>query len=323
MSAAAQFVAHNRVTDADVRKYLDADVSGSIKSALEFHVEVQRALNGLTTQGDVLPWPKTHRNFRLRPGEVTLWHGINGHGKSAVTGQVALFLATQGKKSCIGSFEMLPRYTLERMVTQCAGSADPSERFVADFFLAFAQTLWIYDRRGRVDPKYLFAAIRYCAVEKGITHFFIDSLMKCVSREDDYGAQSDFINGLCDVAHETETHIHLVHHVRKGDDENKKPGKFDARGAGAITDQVDNVIAVWRNKAKEREREESLRVGAVFKDESPDFLLLCDKQRNGKWEGIWGLWGDPQSRHFREVEQVGWTRGYSLPTEVLEPGALG
>ena len=36
-----------------------------------------------------LPWRKTHPDFHFRPAEVTLWAGINGHGKSQIIGQVA------------------------------------------------------------------------------------------------------------------------------------------------------------------------------------------------------------------------------------------
>lgn len=319
-SAAQRFATDNRVTDDQIRAYADYDPSSNIKSILEYHVEVQVALNGLDLEGDCLPWRKTHDKFRFRPGEVTLWHGINGHGKSAVTTQVALYLALHGKKSCLASFEMLPRRTLTRMVRQCAGNGSPSDRFVADFFMGLCRDLWIYDHKGRVNPKMLFAAIRYCAAEKGVKHFFVDSLMKCCPREDDFGAQSDFVNALCDVAHETGNHVHLIHHVRKGEDENKPPGKFDAKGSGAVTDQVDNVLAVWRNKKKEREREEALRLGQQLVDETPDFLLICDKQRNGAWEGNWALWGDPNSMHFRETAGAPMVRGYELPQE---PGANG
>lgn len=316
-----KFARTNSVTDADLRDYEPPERPHNIKSILEYDIDVLVMLRGTELQGDTLPWKKTHPNFRFRPGEVTLWHGINGHGKSAVTTQVALWLALQGVKSCLASFEMLPKVTIYRMVKQCAGNPNPTESFAQDFFFALHSHLWIYDHRGRVDPKMLFKAIQYCAEKHGTTHFFVDSLMKCCPREDDYGAQSDFVNSLCDIAHETGNHIHLIHHVRKGEDEKRPPGKFDAKGTGAITDQVDNVLGVWRNKAKERERDECARMGAALTNESPDFLLICDKQRNGSWEGNWALWGDAQTWHFREEAKTPWERGYKLPQK--EPGANG
>ena len=43
----------------------------------------------------------------------------------------------------------------------------------------------------------------------------------------------------------------VAHHLRKPKDENEVPDKHDNKGSGAITDQVDNVMLVWRNKRKE------------------------------------------------------------------------
>lgn len=255
---------------------------------------------------DKLPWNKADGKIGFRPGEVTLWHGINGHGKSAVTTQVALWFALQDKHSCIASFEMLPTYTVGRMVRQCAGNGQPTEKFMREFFAAMKGKIWIYDKRDTVDTGKLYAVIRYCNAELGVKHFFIDSLMKCVRGEDDYNAQKDFVGALCEIAHETGMHIHLIHHVRKGNAGEAPPSKFDAKGSGAITDQVDNVIAVWRNK----DREAKLARGET--DDSPDFLLICDKQRNGGWEGRIGLWGDLSCWHFRETQEQPWGKGYSL-----------
>ena len=321
----ADFVRQQAVREEDLEPYLEAINPGrNIVSILEYAVDVHAALMGMEKQGDTLPWRKTHENFRMRPGEVTLWFGVNGHGKSAVTTQVALWLALQGKASCIASFEMLPAVTLLRMLRQCAGNPDPSEKFTNHFLQSLCNHIWIYDKHGRVETAKILAAIRYCADKKKTTHFFIDSLMKCVAGEDDYNGQKDFVADLCDVAKETETHIHLIHHSRKLANEDAAPNKFDAKGTGAITDQVDNVIAVWRNKPKERDDEKALAMGAALSAEGPDFVLACDKQRNGGWEGSWAMWGDRKSWHFRETPKPGWMKGYELPPlGQAEPGAAG
>lgn len=325
--AAERYMRSNRITDAELREYEPAEAEHSIKSILEYDVDVMAMLNGEDKIGELLPWTKTHGVFRMRPGEVTLWHGMNGHGKSAVTGQVALWLALHEVKVCLASFEMLPKRTLYRMVKQAAGNGSPPQSFVSSFFIGLCQTMWVYDRRGRIDPEMLFKAIRYAAETKGTKHFFVDSLMKCVPKEDDYGAQADFVNAVCDIAHETGNHIHLIHHTRKAEDERRQPGKFDAKGTGAITDQVDNVIGVWKDKAKERERETCAEMGAAFDDaKDPDFVLICDKQRNGTWEGRLRLWGDGPSMHFRQEPKSSWMRGYEIPgyaRKQEEPGALG
>ena len=302
---------HLEVSDADLEAYGDAaDPYRHVRDVASYRESVAVAIltPHLIPQGDRLPWQRTHGKLRFMPGEVTLWHGINGHGKSAVTTQVALAFALDAKPVCIASFEMMPVRTIERMVKQCAGSPEPSERFVGDFFDAVGGKVWIYDKRDTVDRKRLYAVIRYCAVELGVKHFFVDSLMKCVSGEDDYNGQKEFVGELCSLAHEQLIHIHLVHHVRKGSAGETPPSKFDAKGSGSITDQVDNVIAVWRNKAKEADRAKGEADESV-----PDFLLICDKNRHGGWEGRIPLWGDVNSWHFRGTAKQSWSRGYELP----------
>lgn len=262
--------------------------------------------------GDPLPWEKGH-GITFRMGEVTLWVGINGHGKSAVTTQVAAFLALRGRRSCIASYEMLPVMTIDRMLCQVAGGPSPTEEFTYDFFAAMRGRIWIYDRRDQANREMLYRVIRYCAAEKKINHFWIDSLMRCVKGEDDYNGQKDFVGELCSLAKECDIHIHLVHHSRKSHDENTPPNKFDAKGSGAISDQVDQFISVWRNKKLEAE----LAAGKGD-SEMPGFVLIVDKNRNGGWEGRIPLWGDLESWHFRGKSAVPWTKGYDIPKRKLE-----
>ena len=268
---------------------------------------IDRIRNPIKQPRALMPWRKTHGMVQFRPGEVTVWGGANGNGKSLVTGQIALSLCAQGEKVCIASFEMKPAKTLERMGRQFsgfnpddpafAGSSEATQQLI-DVYEQFRDwtddKLWLYDQQGTVTAKQVAAVVRYCAKERGITHFFVDSLMKCVASEDDYNGQKLFVDELTSIARDNGIHVHLVHHIRKPADENHKPSKYDYKGTGAITDQVDNVISVWRNKAKEKKKDE----GKLVEDKEPDALLICDKQRNGEWEGSIGLWFHRESMQY-------------------------
>lgn len=272
-----------------------------------------------------MPWGKTHTLIQFRPGEVTVWGGANGNGKSLVTGQVALSLCAQGQKVCIASFEMKPVKTLERMGrqwTKCNPAdplvlGEPSERrIMIDLFEQFRDwtdnKLWLYDQQGTVQWKQVCAVVRYCAKEIGITQVFVDSLMKCVAGEDDYNGQKAFVDELCAIARDHNIHIHLVHHIKKPSTEDAKPSKYDFKGTGAITDQPDNVIVVWRNKSKERNRQAKKLVS----DTEPDAMLIVDKQRNGEgWEGNIGLWYERQSQQFVKGHNVPAMDFYTAPQE--------
>jgi len=90
-------------------------------------------------------------------------------------------------------------------------------------------------------------------------------------------AQKNFVTRLCAIAKELNVHIHFVHHTKKPDNENKPASRYDAKGSGSISDNIHNSIIVWSNKDKEN-------TGV------PDTVLICDKQRNGEWEGQIPLW---------------------------------
>lgn len=286
--------------DIDFAHYLrSTDTAHKVRSAADYEAAVREAFDtSREPAGVTLPWAKTHDDIRLRPGEVSLWAGVNGHGKSLLLGQVVLWLMRQHKRTCVASFEMKPFTTLARMVRQASGGRHPASPFIGRFFGWARPSLWVYDQQGTVDADKLIAVVRYCQDRLGIEHFVIDSLMKCVKGEDDYNGQKNFLDVLTAVARDTGMHIHLVHHIRKQGDESKPGGKMDLKGSGAITDQADNVFIVWRNKAKEF----AAKAGQEHDATEPDAMLICDKQRNGEWEGRIALWFDAASQQYQGVQ---------------------
>lgn len=86
-----------------------------------------------TQRGSYLPWRKTHDAFRLRRSELTLWSGINGHGKSALLSQVMACAMAQGERCLIASMEMRPELTLNRMARQWTTKREPAIREIDAF----------------------------------------------------------------------------------------------------------------------------------------------------------------------------------------------
>ena len=234
-------------------------------------------------------WEKAKNKVKFRPGEVSVYAGINGHGKSMFLSQVTLDLCYQGERVMVASFEMPPVKQMHRMSRQAYGGREPAIPFLNNFAQWTDGRLWMYDHVGAVEWRKVIAVMRYAVKTFGITHFVVDSLMKCVKGEDDYNAQKDFVNELCAFALAHNVHIHLVHHIRKLENEAKMPGKMDIKGAGAITDQVDNVYIVWRDKRAEAE-----------KKGNPNCYVTCEKQRNGEWEGKLGFFFDIESQQYLE-----------------------
>jgi twinkle protein len=280
----------------------DDDGRAQVRPASEFVDGVVQLIHGeQEISGAATPWAKVENRLRFRPGEVTLWAGINGHGKSGLLGFVMLDALVAGARACIASFEMPPAATLARICRQAAGSSAPTVEFIERFHEWTDNKLWLYAHRGQVNAERMIAVARYCRKELNIDHFVIDSLMKCGIAPDDYGGQKNFVDALCVLARDTGLHIHLVHHVRKGDTEKTAPDKFDIKGAGEIVDLVDNALIVFRNKRKEQQLENTTDSEKPAElNRQPDTVLICDKQRHFTWEGRINLWFDRDSQQLLE-----------------------
>ena len=241
--------------------------------------------------GDKLLWDE---RLKFRKGELTLWAGVNGHGKSLVLGQVVLDLLHQGRKVMIASLEMPGEYTLDRMARQFTWSQFPTEREIDQFMNWRQDHLYIFNFVGSINRQKVIALCRY-AKSIGCDHIVIDSLMKCTGDDDDYGVQKGIVNDLCEVAKEVGIHIHLVHHARKGQDTTKRINKYDIKGSGAICDLAHNIVLIHRNL----EKEESTKINLLPDNTIPDQFVELDKQRNGEIQKFdVGLWFDRKSQSY-------------------------
>lgn len=297
-------------SEIDFSQYLrETDAKVKVKPASHWIGElVDELRNPDRTKKVHLPWEKSKDDFLFRPGEVTLWAGQNGHGKTQIVSQVVLSLMGQNEKACIASFEMKPKTTMKRLARMYArenpyhpafqqgDGIESFERLYREFGEWSDSRLWLYDQTGTVGKERVIGMARYCAKELNIGHVVIDSLMKCVRGEDDYNEQKEFVDELTALARDNQTHIHIVHHLKKPPNESHVPDKHDSKGSGAITDLVDNVMMVWRNKPKEDDLKKG---GLCLKKTEHDAALLCRKQRNGEAEPTITLWFDKDSQQFK------------------------
>ncbi len=269
----------------DYAKYYaqNSEDNAKVKRPVDFIDDIFARLQGVhKMKGIALPWGKTKEQLRFRDGEVSMWSGYNGHKKSMVLGYVSLGFIRSEQKTCVISLEMPPAETFVRMFFQSTG-LDESRRDGDDidkFFLMTDNKLWLYDHVGNMSADRIYGVVMYAAKELGVKQFIIDSLMKIISGEQGaevMNAQKDFVTKLCAIAMELQVHIHFVHHTKKPDNENKPASRYDAKGSGAISDNIHNSIIVWSNKDAENKS-------------VPDTVLICDKQRNGEWEGQIPLW---------------------------------
>lgn len=266
-----------------------------------------------TPTGFAAPWPKCDGKLAFRYSELTIINGVNGHGKSQMAGQLCLAAMNQGERVCIASMEIKPERLLYRLTRQAAAlqTGMPTEGYVREIMEWYRDKCWIFSLVGTAKTDRLLEVFRYARNRFGVRVFLVDSLLKCGIAEDDYNGQKQFVERLCDFKNETDSHVLLVTHSRKHENEEKPTGKMDVRGAGAITDLADNTTTIWRNKKKEAKLNQLEMVNADPDPElekEPDAHWIWDKQRNGEWEGKIAFWWHPNSMSF-----VGKPGGRALP----------
>lgn len=214
--------------------------------------------------------------FEFRPGELSVWTGYNGHGKSLMLSQVLLGLMQQNERVMVFSGEMTPERQLKRTVKQAAGLDRPAPAYIDAIGAWITDKLWFFNVVGSAGIDRLLQVFLYANKRYGMRHFVIDSLMMTDVPEDGPGsmtAQKDAVRKLCDFARRNGCHLHLVAHPRKGQDESRGPGKLDVAGSSKITDGADNVFTVWSARKDEADAEAD--------PEKPDARLELQKQRNG------------------------------------------
>ena len=232
--------------------------------------------------------------FEFRPGELSVWTGYNGHGKSLMLSQVLLGLMQQGERVMVFSGEMTPERQLKRMVKQCAGLDRPTMQYIDAIGQWLHDKLWLFNVVGSAAIERLLTVFLYGSKRYGMRHFVIDSLMMTDVPEDGPGsmtAQKDAMRKLCDFARRNGVHVHLVAHPRKGADESKGPGKLDVAGSSKITDGADNVFTVWSARKDENDPD--------IDPDKADAKLELQKQRNGDAQHFtqW-LWFSKDAQQF-------------------------
>ncbi|CDL83186.1 toprim domain-containing protein [Xenorhabdus szentirmaii] len=279
-------------------------------SAREFYQDTIDAFYGQEHCLFKTPWDMLNPHFSFRESELTVLNGVNGHGKSEMVGHLLCEAMGQGIRACVASFELKPGQLLKRLTQQAACSERPPVIEIDSAFQFYDDRLWVFGLTGTAKAARVIDIFNYAQRRYGIQLFVIDSLMKCGIGEDDYNGQKAFVDALCDFKNRTRSHVILVTHSRKGDSEERPTGKMDVKGTGAITDLTDNLMIIWRNKARERVLQKQ-ETGAMLTDKEreklagPAAMILIEKQRNGNgWEGGIGLYLDKKSHQFLHQEQA-------------------
>ena len=277
-----------------------ADSQFKVKDTSVFTEDVVKYFNEEIHAGKSLGWLKTEDKFRVRDAELTIITGPSGHGKSMWLSQVMLSMMRQSAKCLVASLEMRPVLTLSRMIAQALGSQEPTDDYIRKFCDRAANKLYIYDQTGTTTSQDMFATLYYAKHILGVSVVVIDSLMKLQDvTEESLDRQKNFCNSLAVICRDLNIHIFLVAHTRKMKDETEVPDATDIMGSSHIRNLSDNIICVWRNRAKEKLVEEDKTPQEELKI-IPDAKVFVQKQRNAQWEGSFNFWFDPKGLKYKE-----------------------
>lgn len=193
------------------------------------------------------PFDPNGHYIRFYPGGVTIWSGFPGIGKTTMLRQLICHLLQRGNGVFTASLEEHPEDQIARMIEVAAGTCEPNDHQAQWFIDAFGEHLRVWSRVGLTAHRKLLAVIRKLA-EAGISHVFIDSLMKLDISSQDFEAQRNFANLLDATAKQTGCHIHLVAHPKKPTQPDQEPDLNDIGGAKELGGIADNVLFVRRRK---------------------------------------------------------------------------
>lgn len=257
--------------------------------------------------GYSVPYGKLDDKLLFRPGEVTLWTGASGAGKSQILSDCMVHWIDEGSRICLSSLEMKPEQTLKRMVKQTGNVDRPTEDFIGALLGFLDRGLLLYEKVGKAGVEGLLTIFDYARAKYGCDQFVIDSLMRLGIAGDDYNGQEKAMFLLIDWAIKNNVHLHLVAHARKGERGAGAPETEDIKGAMEIGANAFNIVSVWRNRRHEEDVKAAVEGSPEWRDlqEKPGVVLNVAKQRNGDFEGKVGLWFDQETYRYHSSHERG------------------
>ena len=254
-------------------------------------------------EGYVMPYGKIGKKLYFRGGEVTLWTGGTGSGKSQILSDCCVDWMSQGSRVCLASLEMKPQISLKRMVKQAGNVERPTEGYIREIFGFLGTGLYLYGHVGKKGVDGLIEVFDFARAKYGCDQFIIDSLMRLGYATDDYNGMEGAVYKLVNWAVASDVHVHLVAHARKAGQGAGVTDGEDVKGPMELIANAANIIAVWRNRKLEEDlsKENDLDKLKELKDK-PGVILNIAKQRNGDFEGKIGLWFNQETYRYRSSE---------------------
>lgn len=252
-------------------------------------------------------------------GQISVWSGLNGSGKSAFLNQQIIEYINQGYKVMLFSGELMD-YSIKNIIYRLiAGkqyltlSENKTYYYLKDDRIKqtidnyIGNNLYIYNNHFGAKPKEIMQTIRYAKDNLGVSIVILDNLMTMNLRElnvNKYEAQSEFAKEIANLAKELEIHIHVVMHPTKTTGFLRKN---DISGSADLSNAVDNVFIIHRNNNdfKKSYMEFNNRVredNELFNYDT--FIEICKNREEGVQDRLLCFYFLPETKQIVETKGV-------------------
>ena len=197
-------------------------------------------------------------------GELSVWTGKSGQGKSTFLSQLMLNTINEGYKVCAYSGELINEQFQYWLMLQACGSDHldkvydkikqceekiPNKNAVAKIREWLKGKMYLYNNEFTGKDNNIIDVFKMAYKKYGCKVFLVDNLMTAKydysSKDNYYVQQSGFVGELVRFAKTYNVHVHLVAHPKKTQGELTKE---DIAGTMDITNRADNTFSVNRDE---------------------------------------------------------------------------
>ncbi|KAK5851150.1 hypothetical protein PBY51_001966 [Eleginops maclovinus] len=188
-----------------------------------------------------------------RKGELTVFTGPTGSGKTTFISEVALDLCMQGVNTLWGSFEINNVRLAKVMLTQFAMQRLEDNLEQYDFWADKFEELPLYFMtfHGQQNIKAVLDTMQHAVYLYDINHIIIDNLQFMMGLEnlsvDKFAVQDHIIGAFRKFATNSSCHVTLVIHPRKEEDD-RELQTASIFGSAKASQEADNVLILQEKK---------------------------------------------------------------------------
>uniref|UniRef100_UPI0037E724B7 twinkle mtDNA helicase n=1 Tax=Semicossyphus pulcher TaxID=241346 RepID=UPI0037E724B7 len=188
-----------------------------------------------------------------RKGELTVFTGPTGSGKTTFISEVTLDLCMQGVNTLWGSFEINNVRLAKIMLTQFAMQRLEENLEQYDFWADKFEELPLYFMtfHGQQNIKTVLDTMQHAVYLYDINHVVIDNLQFMMGQEnlsvDKFAVQDHIIGAFRKFATNSSCHVTLIIHPRKEEDD-KELQTASIFGSAKASQEADNVLILQEKK---------------------------------------------------------------------------